>query len=226
MNEEQISEALVNEVSPQVEQEVAPQEVAPQAPQVPTFDPAMLEAMAQGQEQVGQKLGNLEASLQAIQEAQMQANAPTPTEEEMIKAKLAEDLGLGDIKNQLQAKDQTIEEMKSMLQEFKQQQEISQRQQAVEDMSKRLDGFDEQLIIKELEQMNQVNPQMAQALNNPQGWEMLWNSKFANQYAKKPDPITPSETSGGEYSQNIASRFDQRTATEDDIGELLMSYVK
>jgi hypothetical protein len=226
MNEDQISEALVNEVSPQVEQEVAPQEVAPQTPQVPTFDPTMLEAMAQGQEQVGQKLGNLEASLQAIQEAQMKANAPTPTEEEMIKAKLAEDLGLGDIKNQLQEKDQTIEEMKSMLQEFKQQQEIQSRQRAVEDMSNRIDGFDEQLIINELEQMNQVNPQMAQALNNPQGWEMLWNSKFAGQFAKKPDPITPSETSGGEYSQSMANRFSENKATEDDIGDMLLSYLK
>lgn len=232
MTPEETLDAVLTEEQAQVEAPAVEQtqgQEAPVIPDAPQFDPSVFEAMAQSQYGLQEKLGGLEATLNSMRQQQEQANRPAPSEEEMIMAQLQEKMGIKQMQemftNQMQEKDNTIAEMKQMLDAINTERTISQRQSQVDALASKYQGFDEMLIVQELQNLNQYNPKMAQALNNSQGWEMLWTSKFGNVSARQPDAITPSETTGGEFGSETNNRFAKGEATSDDIANALFSYV-
>jgi len=223
MNPEEIlAEHLPQE---EVAQEQVPQEIVQeQVPQVPEFNPESFRDDILNS--VGEKFGGLQQTLESIKEQNSTRNIPEPSEEEMMKAQIAEMLGIKGIQDQLSQKDEALRQVQEQLQKVQQVEERRSLESQVESIAKRNEGFSDELVIGELEEIAKINPQLAQSLNNPAGWEYVWKNKFASSAGSTPDPITASDTSSGELEENTISRFKNGEQTSNDIGNLLYQYAQ
>lgn len=221
MNAEEILEANLNPQVEEVPQEPVAQ-VVEETPAVPQFDPAQFQEQISST--IDSKFGGIQDTLNSIKAQEAQRNMPEPSEEEMIQAQILEKLGIKGLQEKLDAEAQEREALKQELEVLKQEQKQRALANEVDRLEKTYDGFNEELIIKELEELAQLNPEMANSLNNPQGWEYIWQKTYAGKMGKQPDPITPSETSGGELEENTTQRFAKGEQTQDDIANLLFSY--
>ena len=79
-------------------------------------------------------------------------------------------------------------------------------------------------IQNKLVEIGKTNPQMAEAMNSPEGVRMLLQQGVGT-VVNTPDPITPSASGNNVSIDDSASRVSGGKGTDEDFGALLESYV-
>lgn len=199
---------------PAVAQPTLEEPVTPE-PAAPTFDPSALE----------ERLGQLGSQIENINNNMYTPPAPEPTEEERMIEDIKKKLGLDAIeeqnrllREQLEAQSQKTEEVQSVAEQMRVQQEKAELMTKYPDM-------DEGVIMDKLKEIYAWNPEMAQSLHNAAGWEYVWTNMIANKPAAQPDPIVSTDASGSDFVDSASQRVGKGEASKDDIGALLASYV-
>ena len=221
------------------EEAVVPQEVIdPSIPPPPQVNPDTQAILSQMQEQNN----NIAAMQEQMRAQPQQAPQPEPelTEEEEAIVELKKRIGFDKLEEQNMLMKQQLEEQTNR---------ISKQDTAAHELAVRSDidslkiefnGFDERLVAQELEAMSQQpvmlpsgqiasdergNPVNHAMLNdNKEGWARIWNEKFAQTTAPKPDPIVPA---GAGNTAPSKSPIDRIKESNDNVstGEALLDLI-
>lgn len=138
----------------------------PQAQSNPQIESIPNDVQQQGLNEV-----QMEQILNIIQQSQIQnipqQNAKEPQQKGEY-GELAEALGISEYKKQ-------VDELKQELEKLNSERNIINVKNSIAEMEGRLEGFKGEEIFNYLNELNKTNPAMAQGLDNPQGWEMIYN---------------------------------------------------
>lgn len=138
----------------------------PQAQSNPQIESIPNDVQQQGLNEV-----QMEQILNIIQQSQIQnipqQNAKEPQQKGEY-VELAEALGISEYKKQ-------VDELKQELEKLNSERNIINVKNSIAEMEGRLEGFKGEEIFNYLNELNKTNPAMAQGLDNPQGWEMIYN---------------------------------------------------
>ena len=123
------------------------------------------------------------------------------------------------------------EALKQIVQSIKEEAAVTKLKAQIADMEEKVEGFNGKEIYSYLIELNKTNPQMAQALDNPQGWEMIHKSLHAQNPA--PQSQTPQQntqpapdfilngTQDTKFEPNeVMSKIKNGTATYADMGKI------
>lgn len=210
-----------SDVTPASEGVAQPEVQEQQLQQPPQFDPSQLtQVMTSQSEQIAQIAQQMSQMNSRIPEQQQ---APQ-TEEEMLQAKIREDLGINKIEEQYKQQTEMLEQQKQMMAQMQAQEQARQRDMQFKSLEQEFGNIDKEAIQNRLVEIGKTNPQMAEALNSPEGIRMLLQQGVGTVVAT-PDPITPSANSNNVGIDDSASRVLEGKGTDDDFGALLESYV-
>ena len=130
-----------------------------------------IESIPNDVQQQGLNEVQMEQILNIIQQSQNQnipqQNAKEPQQKGEY-GELAEALGISEYKKQ-------VDELKQELEKLNSERNIINVKNSIAEMEGRLEGFKGEEIFNYLNELNKTNPAMAQGLDNPQGWEMIYN---------------------------------------------------
>lgn len=130
-----------------------------------------IESIPNDVQQQGLNEVQMEQILNIIQQSQIQnipqQNAKEPQQKGEY-GELAEALGISEYKKQ-------VDELKQELEKLNSERNIINVKNSIAEMEGRLEGFKGEEIFNYLNELNKTNPAMAQGLDNPQGWEMIYN---------------------------------------------------
>lgn len=138
----------------------------PQAQSNPQIESIPNDVQQQGLNEV-----QMEQILNIIQQSQIQNTPQQNAKEPQQKGEygeLAEALGISEYKKQ-------VDELKQELEKLNSERNIINVKNSIAEMEGRLEGFKGEEIFNYLNELNKTNPAMAQGLDNPQGWEMIYN---------------------------------------------------
>ena len=233
MEELDIGSALAAEVETpaMVSQEASPDPVMPDggetAPQIepvqqaPQFDPAQMQEAMSAQsaqiENIAKQMGEMNSKVPEATQAQA-------TEEEMLQAKIREDLGINKMEEQYKQQQDIMNQQKAQLDQMQQQEIARQRESEFKSLEAEYGNIDREVIQNKLAEIGKANPALADALNSPEGVKMLL-AQGIGAVVKTPDPITPSANGGDVSNADASSRVMAGEGTEADFGDLLASYV-
>ena len=147
-----------------------------------------------------------------------------PTEEDMIRERARKELGLDELDNKFKMQEEALKQQNAYIEQMKQQEAIRQREQEFNSMEKEFGNIDREAIQNHIIEVGKTNPNLAEALNSPEGVRMLLK-QGVGAVVKKPDSITPSASGTDVNTSDAASRIYNGKGTEDDFGSLLESYV-
>ena len=170
------AQETTSEATATQEQEVTPtqQEASTNSEKAQTLDMEQLNAFTSA---IIQAQTQREAEIRAQYEAQrQQAQAP---QEEPLSDELqfiADKLGISSIKEKYEAMKEENDKLKEALNIIQTQAQQAQIKEQVAELESRIEGFSGKEIYGYLVELNKTNPAMAQALDNPQGWEMIHKS--------------------------------------------------
>ena len=170
------AQETTSEATATQEQEGTPtqQEASTDSEQSKTLDMEQLNAFTSA---IIQAQTQREAEIRAQYEAQkQQAQAP---QEEPLSDELqfiADKLGISSIKEKYEAMKEENDKLKEALNIIQTQAQQAQIKEQVAELESRIEGFSGKEIYGYLVELNKTNPTMAQALDNPQGWEMIHKS--------------------------------------------------
>lgn len=136
------------------------------------LNPQKLESIPNDVQQQGLNEVQMEQILNIIQQSQIQniqqnAKVQEPQQKGEY-GELAEALGISEYKKQ-------VDELKQELEKLNSERNIINVKNSIAEMEGRLEGFKGEEIFNYLNELNKTNPAMAQGLDNPQGWEMIYN---------------------------------------------------
>lgn len=131
-----------------------------------------IESIPNDVQQQGLNEVQMEQILNIIQQSQIQniqqnAKVQEPQQKGEY-GELAEALGISEYKKQ-------VDELKQELEKLNSERNIINVKNSIAEMEGRLEGFKGEEIFNYLNELNKTNPAMAQGLDNPQGWEMIYN---------------------------------------------------
>jgi len=207
-------------VPAQQEAVAQPKQQETQQPQ--QFDPTQMnQAMASQSEQI---------AMIAEQMGQMNSRIPeqpqvAQSEEQMLQSKIKEDLGISQMEAQFKEQQDMINQQKEMMAQMQQAEMVRQRDSQFQAMQSEFGNIDKEAIQNRLVEIGRTNPQMAEAMNSPEGVRMLLQQGVGT-VVKTPDPITPSASGNNVSIDDSSSRVTSGQGTNDDFGALLESYVK
>ena len=202
-------------------QQEAVQQPQQEVQQPAQFDPSQMnQAMASQSEQIAQIAEQMSQMNNRIPEQQI---APE-TEEQMLQNKIKDDLGINQMESQFKQQADMIEQQKQMMQQMQQAEQVRQRDAQFASMEQEFGNIDKEAIQNKLVEIGKTNPQMAEAMNSPEGVRMLL-SQGVGAVVNKPDAITPSASSNNMSMDDASSRVSSGSGTADDFGALLESYV-
>ena len=150
---------------------------------------------------------------------------------------IAETLGISTIKEEFKAIKEENTKLKEALDIIQAQTHEAQIKAQVADMESRIDGFSGKEVYGYLTELNKTNPTMAQALDNPQGWEMIHkslhpsitqpqqaqgNPQGSTQQVTQPQPdIILNGTQNSNFEPNaVMDKIKSGNATYADMGRL------
>ena len=206
-------------VPAQQEAVAQPKQQETQQPQ--QFDPTQMnQAMASQSEQI---------AMIAEQMGQMNSRIPeqpqvAQSEEQMLQSKIKEDLGISQMEAQFKEQQDMINQQKEMMAQMQQAEMVRQRDSQFQAMQSEFGNIDKEAIQNRLVEIGRTNPQMAEAMNSPEGVRMLLQQGVGT-VVKTPDPITPSASGNNVSIDDSSSRVTSGQGTNDDFGALLESYV-
>ena len=167
------------------------------------------------EEQQGQQMTpEQQAMMMQQQQQQAQQQQQLPQEQTADEVQLAKEaLGLNEYEQQLQAMQQQLAQ--------------SKEKAIFEEVSSKYKDVDTEVVNKEIEKLQQENPQMAEMIkSDPQGLDMVFAKVKAEMTpAEKPDEITDSG-SAGSINNDLAKKFDDGTASEVDLGDFILEASK
>ena len=196
--------------------------------QLNMFANSILAAQAQREQEFR---AQLEAQAQAQGAQQQEVQIP----EDM--RFIAETLGISTIKEEFKAIKEENTKLKEALDIIQAQTHEAQIKAQVADMESRIDGFSGKEVYGYLTELNKTNPTMAQALDNPQGWEMIHkslhpsitqpqqaqgNPQGSTQQVTQPQPdIILNGTQNSNFEPNaVMDKIKSGNATYADMGRL------
>jgi exonuclease VII large subunit len=201
------------------------------------LSPETAAILAQMQEQ-NQHIAQMQEQLAQKQQTEQQ---PELTEEEQAIEELKERLGFNKQSEVIQQLEEKLKQQNELLEMQKQEAYQSAVRSDIDSLRAELKGFDENLVAQELEALSRQpvmlpngqiardeygNPiNQAMLMDNKEGWAKIWNDKFAQQEAPKPDPIVPSTAGNTTTSQK--SPLDVIRESEDNVetGEALLRLI-
>jgi len=211
-------ETIQPNAEPQAQESVPEPQQAQQAPQ---FDPTQMnQAMASQSEQIAQiaqQMGQMNSRMPEQQQAPQ-------TEEQMLQAKIKDDLGINQMESQFKEQQDMIAQQKQMMEQMQQQEMVRQRDAEFATMEKEFGNVDKQAIQNRLAEIGAKNPDLANALNSPEGVRMLLQ-QGVGAVVKTPDAITPSASGTNVGIDDSSSRVIKGEGTADDFGALLESHL-
>lgn len=227
MNEEELlQQAAAANQTPEATIQAETAQPEAQAPQQPEFDPvAFAQSLAQQNAQQNQQFQ--EQMLQQIQQNQQQFYQPT--EEEQVVAQVKERLGFNDITQENEQLKSTLQETRQqqeeMMKMFQQQQQFVQRQQ----FTQQHPNIDQGKIEAYLQELYQVDPEGAQRLNTMQGWNWLVSKHgdmFSNVQQTPPDKHIKTEATGDEFAGDVhAKAMKGQQLDDEEVGMALLSMI-
>lgn len=218
-----VQEMIEQPATAQPSAEPAQQEAVaqPEAQPAQQFDPTQMnQAMASQSEQI---------AMIAEQMGQMNSRIPeqpqvAQSEEQMLQSKIKDDLGINQMEAQFKEQQKMIDQQKEMMAQMQQAEMVRQRDSQFQAMQSEFGNIDKEAIQNRLVEIGKTNPQMAEAMNSPEGVRMLLQQGVGT-VVKTPDPITPSASGNNVSIDDSASRVTSGQGTNDDFGALLESYV-
>ena len=218
-----VQEMIEQPATAQPSAEPAQQEAVaqPEAQPAQQFDPTQMnQAMASQSEQI---------AMIAEQMGQMNSRIPeqpqvAQSEEQMLQSKIKDDLGINQMEAQFKEQQKMINQQKEMMAQMQQAEMVRQRDSQFQAMQSEFGNIDKEAIQNRLVEIGKTNPQMAEAMNSPEGVRMLLQQGVGT-VVKTPDPITPSASGNNVSIDDSASRVTSGQGTNDDFGALLESYV-
>lgn len=115
-----------------------------------------------------------EQEIRAQYETQKQQVQEEPLSDEL--QFIADKLGISSIKEKYEAIKEENDKLRETLNIIQAQSQQTQVKAQVAELESRIEGFSGKEIYGYLVELNKTNPTMAQALDNPQGWEMIHRS--------------------------------------------------
>ena len=200
-----------------------PEEAAQEAVQAPeSFDPSVIQNEIKSQSDA---IAELARSIALMNEPK-QPEQPKyePTEEDMIRERARKELGLDDLDNKFKAQEESLKKQNEYIEQMKQQEAIRQREQEFKSMEQEFGNIDREAIQNHIIEVGKTNPNLAEALNSPEGVRMLLK-QGVGAVVSKPDAITPSASGTDVNTSDSVSRVLEGKGTSDDFGALLESYV-
>ncbi len=192
-----------------------------QAQQAPQFDPSM---MNQAMASQSQQIADIAEQMSQMNNRMPEQQAIPQTEEQMLQSKIKDDLGINQMEAQFKEQQDMIEQQKQMMSQMQEQENIRQRDAQFNSLQTEFGNIDKEAIQNKLVEIGKTNPQMAEAMNSPEGVRMLLQQGVGT-VVKTPDPITPSANSNNVSIDDSVSRVAEGKGTNEDFGALLESYV-
>lgn len=223
---EDIGQQLVEAMGGQEPTVEAPAEQAPVAQepvveQVPAFDPTQFDnTLASQTEQIQAIAQQMEQLNGRIPEPQ----APAPTEQEVIAQELKKQLGIDGLEGKLTEQEKIIQAQNEQLAQYQAFQQQQQAQQEFAKLESEFGQFDKEVLQNKIMEIGQTNPQLAEALNSPEGARMLL-SQGVGIAQRNPDPVTPSSNNTDVGADQTLDRIREGQATQDDFGQALLGYL-
>ena len=195
-----------------------------------------IESIPNDVQQQGLNEVQMEQILNIIQQSQIQnipqQNAKEPQQKGEY-GELAEALGISEYKKQ-------VDELKQELEKLNSERNIINVKNAIAEMEGRLEGFKGEEIFNYLNELNKTNPAMAQGLDNPQGWEMIYNQlrmqqltqtqqtqnqgivkePQATQVQNNPDLILASTQNQNFVPNDLMNKIKSGNATYEEMGKI------
>ena len=201
---------------------VTPEEAAQEAVLAPEgFDPSVIQSQIQSQSDA---ISELAKSIATMNEPKVEQPKYEPTEEDMIRQRARKELGLDELDSKFKMQEEALKQQNEYIEQMKQQETVRQREQEFNSMEKEFGNIDREAIQNHIVEVGKTNPNLAEALNSPEGVRMLLK-QGVGAVVKVPDNITPSASGTDVNTSDAASRVISGKGTSDDFGSLLESYV-
>lgn len=184
------------------------------------FDPSVITNQMQSQSDAIAKLAE---SIALMNEPKVEETVYEPTEEDLIRERARKELGLDEIENRYKQQEEMLKQQNAFIEQMKQQEVIRQREQEFQSMEKEFGSIDREAIQNHIIEVGKTNPNLADALNSPEGVRMLLK-QGVGAVVNKPDNITPSASGTDINTSDAVSRVLEGKGTTDDFGDLLASY--
>lgn len=190
--------------------------------QLNAFTSAIIQAQTQRENEIR---AQYEAQKQQEQQEQEE---PLSDELQFI----ADKLGISSIKEKYDAMKEENDKLKEALNFIQTQAQQAQIKEQVAELEGRIEGFSGKEIYGYLVELNKTNPAMAQALDNPQGWEMIHKSlhglaqgqvqgtQQAGQTQPQPDFILSGTQNSRFEPSETMSRIKSGVATYAEMGSI------
>lgn len=191
--------------------------------QLNAFTSAIIQAQTQRENEIR---AQYEAQKQQEQQEQEE---PLSDELQFI----ADKLGISSIKEKYDAMKEENDKLKEALNFIQTQAQQAQIKEQVAELESRIEGFSGKEIYGYLVELNKTNPAMAQALDNPQGWEMIHKSlhglaqgqavqgtQQAGQTQPQPDFILSGTQNSRFEPSETMSRIKSGVATYAEMGSI------
>ncbi|MDY2584163.1 hypothetical protein [Helicobacter sp.] len=114
---------------------------------------------------------------------------------------IAQSLGIASLKEEHKALQEQNNALKQIVESMQQEAHIAQVKAQIAQMESTMEGFKGEEIYNYLLKLNKTNPAMAQALDNPQGWEMIHKSLQAGGNAGVQNGMQATQVQGNGATQ-------------------------
>lgn len=210
------------------EDALTPQEASTE--QAKTLDMEQLNAFTSAIIQAQTQRENEIRAQYEAQKQQEQQEQEEPLSDEL--QFIADKLGISSIKEKYDAMKEENDKLKEALNFIQTQAQQAQIKEQVAELESRIEGFSGKEIYGYLVELNKTNPAMAQALDNPQGWEMIHKSlhglaqgqvqgtQQAGQTQPQPDFILSGTQNSRFEPSETMSRIKSGVATYAEMGSI------
>lgn len=209
------------EVEPEMVSTVTPEEAAQEAVSAPEqFDPSVIQNEMQSQSDA---IAELARNIALMNEPKVEKPTSEPTEEDMIRERARKELGLDELDAKFKKQEEMLKQQNEYIEHIRQQDAIKARESEFKSMEQEFGNIDREAIQNHIMEVGKTNPNLADALNSPEGVRMLLK-QGVGAVVKTPDAITPSASGTDVNVSDATSRVLEGKGTSDDFGDLLASY--
>lgn len=217
---EMVAESAPEQQAQDVQQATQP-EPAQEQIQEPQFDPSNLSnQMNQQAEMIQSMAEQMNNMTNRIPEPQ----APQPTEEDMLRQQMKKDLGLDEVEQKFKQQQDVLKQQEQMLAKMQEAEMARTREAEFKTMEAEYGNIDRVAIQNKIMEIGKTNPDLADALNSPDGVRMLLNQGVGAVTAK-PDSITPSSSGQDVDMSNQVDQLKAGTLEDSAFGELLLNSI-